>query len=119
MIGSDVQAAYGILRINLSSLWVLLNYLRAVKAGWSVQLNGEGTGDFCRHTVDMVALTVTSIPHQTNVLCVSIIPGPQKAESEAAYHFTWDNVRATIIFSPGFGHATSRIVMYAGGSLLS
>jgi hypothetical protein len=100
VIGSDVRAAHGILRINLSSLWMLLNYLRALKAGWSVQLNGDGTGDFCRHAVDMITLTVTSIPHQTNVLCVSIIP--QKAESEAAYRFTWDDVRAAIVLLAEF-----------------
>ncbi len=65
VIGSDVQPAYGILQIKLSSLWMLLNYLRALKAGWSIQLNGDGTSDFCRNAVDLVTLTVTSILHQT------------------------------------------------------
>jgi hypothetical protein len=100
LIGSEVQAAHGILRINFSSLWMLMNYLRSLQAGWGVQLNGDGTGDFCRHAVDMISLTVTSIPHQTNVLCISIIP--QKGESEKAYRFIWEDVRAAIVLLAGF-----------------
>jgi hypothetical protein len=100
VIGSDVRAAHGILQINLLSLWILLNYLRALKAGWSIQLNSDGTSDFCRHAVDMVTLTITLIQHQTNVLCVSIIP--QRAKSEAAYCFAWDDVSAAIVLLAGF-----------------
>ncbi len=35
IISTDVQAARGIVHLNFSSLWMLLNAFRSIKSGWS------------------------------------------------------------------------------------
>ncbi len=53
---------------------VLANALRAIVAGWKFQLCADVTGNFCNISVDLLEFSVTSIPCQNNVLCLSIIP---------------------------------------------
>ena len=73
MIGHEFDAAHDLVRIHFSSLWMLSNVLRAINAGWVFQLNGNVTGNVCRADIDLLELSVTSIPAQNNVLCISTI----------------------------------------------
>ena len=99
IIGHHLDAAHGIVRLNFSSVWMLLNALRSIASGWVFQLNGDVTGKVCRADIDLLELSVTSMPCQNNVLCISTIP--HSTESEKAYKFTWDDLRLAVklIFS--------------------
>ncbi len=77
------EAAFDVLRINMSSLWMLTHAFRSIKAGWGFQLNADVTGKLCRKSVDLLAFSVTSIPKRYNTLCLCIIPST--TESEQAY----------------------------------
>ena len=74
VIGYDIQAAHGIVNINISSLQFLLNVFRAINSGWTFQLNADGTFNFCRHNVDMIGFGVNSIGGHNHPLCWSLIP---------------------------------------------
>jgi hypothetical protein len=99
IIGHHLDAAHDIVRLNFSSPWMLLNALRSIASGWVFQLNGDVTGKVCRADIDLLELSVTSMPCQNNVLCISTIP--RATESETAYKFTWDDLRLAVklIFS--------------------
>ena len=43
VIGGEVQAHHDVLRVNLSSPWMLANALSAIATGWGFQLNGDVT----------------------------------------------------------------------------
>jgi hypothetical protein len=86
VIGFELIACRDILRINSYSVWMLANALRAIVAGWNLQLCGDVTGIFCSRSVDLLELTVTSIPYKNNVLCLSIIP--KATESKKVYTIT-------------------------------
>jgi hypothetical protein len=94
VIGYELQAARGIVRINFSSMWMLLNALRSIQAGWVFQLKGDVTGDVCRADIDLLQLSVTSMPCQNNVPCISTIP--HQTESEQTYAITWDDLRTAV-----------------------
>ncbi len=49
-IGPDLQAACGIVCLNFSSLWMLLNVFRSIKSGWLFQLSGDITGSVVTST---------------------------------------------------------------------
>ena len=83
-----------IVRINLSSVWMLANALRAIVAGWNFQLCGGVTGNFCSRNVDLLELSVTSIPCKNNVLCLSIIL--KATESEKVYTITYTDLRTAV-----------------------
>ncbi len=83
VIGYELIAARDVVRINMSSLWMLANALRAIVAGWNFQLCADVTGNFCNRSVDLLEFSVISIPCQNNVLCLSIIP--KATESETVY----------------------------------
>ncbi len=54
IIGSDLQAARGIVCLNFTSLWMLLNAFRSIKSGWLFQLNSDVTGNVCRADIDLL-----------------------------------------------------------------
>ncbi len=93
-IGHELIACRDIVQINLSSVWMLANALRAVVAGWNFQLCGHVTGNFCSRSVDLLELSVTSIPCNNNVLCLSIIP--KAMESEKVYTITYADLRKAV-----------------------
>ena len=95
MLGSEFIPQRDILRITLSSPWMLSNALRAIIAGWGFQLNGDVTGKLCRASVDLLQFGVNSIPHKNHVLCFAVIP--RATESEAVYQMTWDDLRSAVI----------------------
>jgi hypothetical protein len=49
------------MRLNFSSLWMLLNAFRSLKSGWLFQLNCHVTGNACRVDVDLLEFLVTSM----------------------------------------------------------
>ena len=68
VIGSDIKMERQAIHINLSAPWFLMNAIRALESGWTVQLNGNATFGFCRVAVDMIGLGFCSmgaptIPH--------------------------------------------------------
>jgi hypothetical protein len=73
VIGCELIAERDVVRINLSSLWMLANALRAIVAGWKFQFCADVTSNFCSRSVDLLGVSVTFIPCQNNVLCLSII----------------------------------------------
>ena len=44
VLGSQITAENDIVCITFGSLWMLLNALRSIIAGWGFQLNGDATG---------------------------------------------------------------------------
>ena len=99
VIGYELIAERDVVRINLSSVWMLANALRAIIAGWNFQLCADVTGNFCNCSVDLFEFSVTSIvvesiPCQNNVLCLSIIP--KATESEPVYKLSYDNLRTAV-----------------------
>ena len=83
VIGYELITERDVVRMNLSSVWMLANALRAIIAGWNFQLCADVTGNFCNRSVDLLEFSVTSILCQNNVLCLSIIP--KATESETVY----------------------------------
>ena len=71
VLGSELLAQRDIVRITLSSPWMLLNALRAIIAGWDFQLNGDVTGKLCHSSVDLLQFGINSIPHTNHVLCLA------------------------------------------------
>jgi hypothetical protein len=63
VIGYELTAAR-VVRIDLSSVWMLANALRTIIAGWNFQLFADVTGNFCNRSVDLLEFSVTSIPCQ-------------------------------------------------------
>ncbi len=47
VIGYELIAERDVVRINLSSVWMLANALRAIIARWNFQLCADVTGNFC------------------------------------------------------------------------
>ncbi len=97
VIGHELIAFRDIVRIKLSLVWMLANALRAIVAGWIFQLSGDVTGNFCSRSVDLLELSVTSIPCKNNVLCLSIIP--KATESEKVYTVTYADLRKVLNLS--------------------
>ncbi len=94
MIGHELIAARVVVRLNMSSVWMLANTLHAIVAGWNFQLCADVAGNFCNRSVDLLEFLVTSIPCQNNVLCLSIIP--KATESEKVYKLTYDDLRTAV-----------------------
>ncbi len=93
-IGYELIAERDVVRINLSSVWMLANALRAIIAGWNFQLCANITSSLCNQSVDLLEFSVTSIPCQNNVLCLSIIP--KATESETVYKLSYDDLRKAV-----------------------
>jgi hypothetical protein len=77
--------------MNMSSVWMLATALSAIVDGWNFQLCAHVTSNFCDRSVDLLEFSVTSIPCQNNLLCLSIIP--KVTESEKVYKLTYDDLR--------------------------
>ncbi len=95
VIGHEFDAAHDIVRINFSSLWMILNALCAINAGWVFQLNSDVTGNVYRADFELLESSVTSIPAQNNVLCISTIP--HATEIQTTYKITWDDLQAAAV----------------------
>ena len=91
-------AEHDVFQLNLSSLWMLLHVFRAIRAGWVFQLNSDVTGKVCRKSVDLLSLSVTSIPRRTNTLCLCIIP--HTTESEQAFTVVYHELRKAVCLVP-------------------
>ena len=94
MIGYELIAARDGVRINLPSLWMLANALRAIVAGWNFQLCADVPSNFCNRSADLLEFSVTSIPCQNNVLCLSIIP--KATESEEVCKLTYVDLHTAV-----------------------
>jgi hypothetical protein len=101
VISHQNEAAFDVLRMNMSSLWMLTHAFRAIKASWVFQLNPDVTGKLCRKSVDLLAFAVTSIPKRNNTLCLCIIPSTTESEQVC----------------PASSPVTTRIVFHAESSL--
>ena len=95
LLGSEFLAQRDIVRMTVSSLWILANVLRTIIAGKGFQLNGNVTGRVRRLSIDLLEFGVNSIPKRNNVLCLAIIP--KATESEKLYQLTWDDLRAAVL----------------------
>ncbi len=105
-ISVESQAACGIVRLNFSSLWMLLNAFRFIKSGWLFQLNCHVTGNVCLADIDLFEMFVTSMPCQNNTLCIAIIP--RKTKPETTYKITLDDLSKAVCKVPtmvNFGSA--------------
>ena len=96
VLGSQVNAERELVRITFGSVWMILNAYSAIIAGWGFQMNGEVTDKYCCKSVDLVEISVTSIPKQNNILCLGVIP--KGTEREKNYMITWDDFRAAAVF---------------------
>ncbi len=94
VIGYELIAARNVVRFNMSSVWMLANALRAIVAGWNFQLCADVTGNFCNRSVDLLEFSVTSIPCQNKVLCLSIIP--KATGSEKFYKLSYDDLCTSV-----------------------
>jgi hypothetical protein len=54
VIGHELIAAPDVVRINMSSVWMLANALCAIVAGWNFQLCADVTRKFCNRSVDLL-----------------------------------------------------------------
>ncbi len=55
VIRSDINVERQLIHINFSSVWLLLNAVRAIETGWMVQLNGDAIFGFCHTYIDKIA----------------------------------------------------------------
>jgi hypothetical protein len=115
VIGYELIAERDVVRINLSSVWMLqvANALRAIIAGWNFQLCADVTGNFCSSSVDLLEFSVTSMPCQNNVLCLSIIP--KASESEMVYKLCYDDLRKAVNYLCKIQPCVPQIVNAASG----
>jgi hypothetical protein len=95
VIGSDIKAERQVIHINFSSVWLLLNAVRAIKTGWVVQLNGNATFGFCRADIDMIALGFCSFGGANNPVCFSYIP--RQSEGEKLYTVTYFGLQKAVM----------------------
>jgi hypothetical protein len=98
VISHQKEAAFDVLRMNMSALWMLTHALRAIKAGWGFQLNADVTGKLCRKSVDLLAFSVTTIPKRNNILCLCIIPST--TESKQANTVVYNELRKAVCLVP-------------------
>jgi hypothetical protein len=75
---------------------MLANALHAIVAEWNFQLCADVAGNFCNRSVDLLEFSVTSIPCQNNVLCLSIILKATVTEIEKVYKLTYDDLRTAV-----------------------
>jgi hypothetical protein len=73
---------------------MLANALRSIIAGWNFQLCADVTCNFCNRSVDLLEFSVTYLPCQNNVLCLSIIP--KATESETVYKLSYVDLRKAV-----------------------
>ena len=105
VIGHQNEAAMDVLRLNLSSLWMLSHAFRVIKTCWGFQLNADVTGKVCNKSVDLVAFSVTSMPKRNNTMCLCIIPATTESEPCATIVETamcdnfkgWGNFAETVL----------------------
>jgi len=83
VLGSDIKPERQAIHINLSAPWFLMNAIRAIETGWTVQLNGDATFSFCRAAVDMIGLGFCSMGGANHPACWSLIP--HQTEGELMY----------------------------------
>jgi hypothetical protein len=72
VISHQNEAEFDVLRMNMSSLWMLTHAFRAIKPGWVFHLNANVTGKLCWKSVNLLAFSVTSIPKHNNTWCLCI-----------------------------------------------
>jgi hypothetical protein len=90
VIGQQNLAAHDVLRMSLSSMWMLTHAFRAIKAGWGFQLNTDVTCKDCRKSVDLLAFSVTLIPKHNNTICLCVIP--KSTENKRAFTIVYDEL---------------------------
>jgi len=95
VIGSDIKAERQVIHINFSSVWLLLNAVRAIETGWVVQLNGDATFGFCCADIDMIALGFCSFGGANNPVCFSYIP--RQSEGEKLYTVTYFGMQKAVM----------------------
>jgi hypothetical protein len=98
VISHQNEAAFDILRMNMSSLWMLTHAFHAIKAGWGFQLNADVSSKLCQKSVDLLAFSVTLIPKHNNTLCLCIIPST--TESEQVYLVVYNELRKAVRLVP-------------------
>ncbi len=67
VIGHELIMERDFMRINLSSLWMLANALRAIDAGWKFQLCLDVTSNFCSGSMDLLELLGAQLDQLTSV----------------------------------------------------
>ncbi len=80
VIGCELQAVHGRVLTNFLSLWMLLN---VIPSRLGFQLNSEVISNLCLANIDLLELSVTPMPFQNNVLCISTIPRGTEGETMA------------------------------------
>ncbi len=95
MIGEDLNPSDDIVYMNMTSLWHIGNWLRAIDAGWIIQLNGDVTFKMNRRRVAALTLGVSSLGHVSNPLCWALIP--ETTEGEIIYSGTYQTFRDAVI----------------------
>ena len=95
VIGSDIKAERQVIHINFSSVWLLLNAVRAIETGWVVQLNGDATFGFCSADIHMIALGFCSFGCANNPICFSYIP--RQSEGEKLYTVTYFGMQKAVM----------------------
>jgi hypothetical protein len=93
VIGSDIKAERQLSHINFSSVWLLLNAVRAIETVWVVQLNGDATFGFC--SANMIALGFCSFGGANNPGCFSFIQ--RQSEGEKLYTVTYFGMQKAIL----------------------
>ncbi len=101
VIGNCIDAANNIVYLNFSSLWHLCNFLRNMKAGWLLQVNGEATFNVYRSTVALYSFGVNSLGNVNNPVCWAIIPETENTDVlKGLWKAVQDAVILIIRFSP-------------------
>ena len=95
VIGWDIKPERQVIQINFANAWFLLNAVRAIETGWTVQLNGDATFGFCRADIDMIALGFCSFGGANNPVCFSYIP--HQAEGEKLYTKTYYEMQSAVM----------------------
>ncbi len=83
------------IHVNFSSVWLLLNAVRAIETRWVVQLNGDETFGFCRADIDMIALYFCSFGGANNPVCFSCIP--RQSKGEKLYTVTYFGMQKAVL----------------------
>jgi hypothetical protein len=95
VIGSDIKVERQLIHINFSSVWLLLNAVRAIETRWVVQLNGDATFGFCRADIDMIALGFCSFRGANHPVCFSYIP--RQSDGEKLYTVTYYGMQKAVL----------------------
>jgi hypothetical protein len=112
VIGHQNEDAFDVLRMNISSLWMLTHAFRAIKAGWGFQLTADVTGKLCRK-IDLLAFSVTSIPKLKSQECKECILPVQTAMCDNSKG--WGNFAENVLGIKSYVcllHATGNVQLF-------